>query len=119
MHVKYLLEHPAPEQVEIRLRHAEVSLTIWDGRPLVGEEPGRATNLSAFNGTPSSGEWYVEVRDRTPGERGRLQEFTLVAEYACPFPLPQSIKGTPGHPGVLRLPTGITPSTTPDRDGEK
>ena len=122
VHVKYLLDHPDPNQLEIRLTRADASIsqTLWDrGNAVKGAKLGEAAALDAFNGTPSQGEWHLFVRDAVPGQKGRLKAGTVRAYYAPVGPLPQMLSGTPGRPTSFRIPSGATPSISPDTDGKK
>jgi len=121
VYVKYLLDHPDPNQLEIRLTRADASIsqTLWDrGNVVEGTKLGEAGLLDAFKGTPSQGEWHLFVRDAVPGQQGRLKAVTVRAYYDLVGPLPQMLSGTPGRPISVRIPSGVIPSNTPDI-GEK
>jgi hypothetical protein len=59
VNLDYLLDHPSPEQLEVRITRpqSDVSITLWDrGKLVTGTKFGEAINLDAFKGTPSQGE---------------------------------------------------------------
>jgi len=122
VHVKYLLDHPDPNQLEIRLARADTSIsqTLWDrGNTVKGATLGETGVLDAFKGTPSQGEWHLLVRDVVLGQKGRLKAVTVRAYYAPVGPVPQMLSGTPGRPMSVRIPSGVIPSDTPDTDAKK
>jgi len=122
VHVKYLLDHPDPNQLEIRLTRTDASISqiLWDrGNVIKGTTLGEAGSLDAFKGTPSQGEWHLFVRDVVPGQKGWLKSVTVRAYYAPVGPLPQILSGTPGRPMSVRIPSGVIPSNTPDTDEKK
>jgi subtilisin-like proprotein convertase family protein len=121
VYVKYLLDHPDPNQLEIRLTRAGTSInqTLWNrGDAIKGAKLGEAAALDAFNGTPSRGEWHLLVRDVVPGLQGRLEAVTVRAYYAPVGPLPKMLSGSPGRPTSFRLPSGAK-SNTLDVDSKK
>lgn len=62
VNIKYILDHPDPSQLEVRLSHegSETSLALWDGKEsYAGAELGKAVGLDAFNRTPSKGGWIL------------------------------------------------------------
>jgi len=120
--VKYVLDHPDPRQLEIRLARASdtASQTLWDrGKAVKSATLGEATALDAFHGRPAQGEWQFLVRDVVPGQKGLLKAVSVRAYYAPVGPLPQVLAGTPGRPTSFRIPPGTTPSNSPDKDGQK
>lgn len=120
--VKYQLEHPDPNQLEIRLTRSgtNASATLWNrGNVIQGAKLGEASKLDGFKGTPSQGVWYLSVRDTVPGQKGQLKMASVRAFYAPTGPLPQIVKGTPSRATSLRIPSGATPSQTPDADKKK
>jgi hypothetical protein len=122
VHVKYLLDHPDPNQLEIQLTRADTSIsqTLWNrGNTIKGAKLGEAGSLDAFNGTPSQGEWHLLVRDVVPGQKGLLKVISIRADYAPVGPLPRMLSGTPGRPTSFHIPSGVTKSSTPDTDGKK
>lgn len=119
VYLKYRIEHPDPNQLEVRLRREDVGLEqiVWErGKAIPAGEFGQASDLEAFRGAPAQGQWYLRIRDLVPGQRGFLKTASLVLDYAPAGPLPTQLSGPPGRPTSLRLPAGIVPSQTPDRD---
>jgi hypothetical protein len=121
VHIRYLIEHADPNQLEVRLsRDVGGELTLWEqGKGGDTAEFGKATELDGFQGTPSQGYWYLWVRDTEPGKSGWLNGASLVVEYVPVGPLPELLSGTPGRLTSRRLSEGAVPSQTPDRDPEK
>ena len=143
VHVKFLIEHPDPDQLEIRLSQEDIGVEeiLWDrGKTTRAEfekasdseaflelQPqsarplwiGKSVDLEAFRGAPSQGKWYLWIRDVVPGQSGRLKSASLVVEYVPTGPLPTVLSGDPGRLTSRRLPDGVLPSQTPDRDKEK
>jgi subtilisin-like proprotein convertase family protein len=122
VHLKYLIEHPDPNQLEVRLRREDVSIeqVVWEqGKAVGANEFGNSGDLIAFHGAPSEGYWHLWIRDAVPGRNGWLKGASLAVEYAPLGPLPTLLSGTPGRPTSRRLPTGVVPSQTPDRDLKK
>ncbi|MFZ3070413.1 MAG: hypothetical protein WA110_04745 [Anaerolineaceae bacterium] len=122
VNVKYLVEHPDPTQLEVRLSREDggVEIVLWEGGAASNfTEYGLARNLEAFQGTPSQGEWYLFIRDVVPGQGGVLTNVSLVVDYLPTHPLPKILSGSPGRPASRHLPEGIVPSQTPDRNPEK
>ncbi|RMF48165.1 MAG: hypothetical protein D6750_08135 [Bacteroidetes bacterium] len=73
VHLKYLIEHPDPNQLEVRLRREDVGIEqiVWErGKAIPAGKFGKASDLEAFRGTPSQGQWHLWVRDAVPGQRG-------------------------------------------------
>lgn len=122
VHLKYLIEHPDPNQLEVHLRREDVGIeqVVWErGKTVGANEFGKSGDLAAFHGVPSEGYWYLWIRDAVPGRSGWLKGASLAVEYAQVGPLPILLSGTPGRLTSRRLPAGVTPSQTPDRDSEK
>jgi hypothetical protein len=118
VHVKYSIDHPDPDSLEIFLSRDPEGLRqpLWEhGRSPQGATFGRAPGLTAFAGTPASEIWYLWIRDTVPGGSGWLRSAGVVVDYA-PIPVPDAYRGPPPVP-AFRLPEGIPPSSpTPDRD---
>ncbi len=122
VHLKYWIDHPEPGQLEVRLRREDVGIeqVVWErGKTVGANEFGKSDDLTAFRGAPSEGYWYLWIRDAVPGRSGWLKGASLAVEYAPVGPLPTLLSGTPVRPTSRRLPAGVTPSQTPDRDSEK
>jgi len=121
VHVKYSIDHPDPDSLEIFLSRDPEGLRqpLWEhGRSPQGATFGRAPGLTAFAGTPASEIWYLWIRDTVPGGSGWLRSAGVVVDYA-PIPVPDSYRGPPPVP-AFRLPEGIPPSSpTLDRDPPK
>jgi len=122
VHLKYLIEHPDPNQLEVRLRREDVGIeqVVWEqGKTAGTNEFGESGDLTAFRGVPSEGYWYLWIRDVVPGRSGWLKGASLAVEYAPLGPLPVLLSGSAGQPTSRRLPAGVVPSQTPDRDLKK
>lgn len=122
VHLKYLIEHPDPNQLEVRLRREDVGIEqiVWEqGKAIPAGEFGRASDLKTFRGTPSQGQWHLWIRDAVLGQSGWLKAASLAVEYAPVGLLPTLLSGTAGRPTSYRLPVGVLPSQTPDRDQKK
>ena len=122
VHLKYLIEHPDPNQLEVRLRREDVGIeqVVWErGKTVVANEFGKSGDLTAFHGAPSEGYWSLWIRDAVPGQSGWLKGVSLAVEYAPVGPMPTLLSGTPGRPTSRRLPAGVVPSQTPDSDLKK
>ncbi|OGO26400.1 MAG: hypothetical protein A2W33_10785 [Chloroflexi bacterium RBG_16_52_11] len=122
VNVKYLLDHPNPDQLQVLLTRtdSDISQTLWDrGVPLAGTNLGAAHGLDAFRGTPAQSGWILLVRDVVPGQAGWLRGLTVHASYAPLGPLPEILAGTAGQPTSLRIPPGSVASTTLDMDDKK
>lgn len=120
--LKYLIDHPDPGQLEVYLGREKDGFRqpLWEqGKATGGSEFGKTSQLTTFEGSPSQGPWYLWIRDAMPGQQGMLKVVSLVADYRPLFPLPQPLSDPTAHPGALRLPEGILPSTTPDREEGK
>jgi len=120
--VKYLIEHPDPDQLEVRLSREDVGISqiMWErGKALAGTKFGKAEELDVFRGTPSKGQWYLWIRDAVPGQSGQLKDVSLVVDYVPTGTLPMLLSGEPGRPTSLRIPPRTVPSKTPDRDKQK
>lgn len=122
VHLKYWIEHPDPDQLEVRLVREDVGIeqTLWEGgKTASGTTFGEATNLTAFQGVPSQGRWSLWIRDTVAGQSGVLQAASLAVEYAPLGPLPTLRSGTAGRPTARRLPAGAVPSQAPDRESKE
>lgn len=122
VHLKYLIEHPDPNQLEVRLRYedGDIEQIVWErGKAIPAGELGQANDLEAFRSIPSQGQWHLWVRDAVPGQSGLLVTASIVVEYAPIGPLPTLLSGTAGRPTSRHLPAGVLPSQTPDRDPKK
>jgi len=120
--VKYLIEHPDPDQLEVRLSREDVGISqiMWErGKALAGTKFGKAEELDVFRGAPSQGQWYLWIRDAVPGQSGQLNDVSLVVDYVPTGTLPMLLSGEPGRPTSLRIPPRTVPSKTPDRDKQK
>jgi len=119
VHLKYLIEHPDPNQLEVRLRREDMGIEqiVWErGKAFLAGEFGKASDLEVFHGVPSQGQWHLWVRDAVPGQSGQLKTASIVVEYAPVGPLPTLLSGTAGRPTSRRLLAGMIPSRTPDSD---
>jgi hypothetical protein len=122
VHVKYVLDHPDPSELEIQLIRSDTSTiqALWNrGTPAKGTEPGEARGIQTFKGLTAQGEWRLQIRDRVPGKRGYLKTFTIRADYAPTGPLAIQTAGSPAKPGSLYLPQGTVNSKTRDRNPNK
>lgn len=120
--IKYLIKHPDPTQLEVRVSRKDESagMSLWEqGKAAAATEYGYAVDIEAFQGTPSRGEWYLWIRDVIPGQSGLLSHASLVVNYLPKGPLPVVLSGPPGRPYSRYLPDGIVPSQTPDPNPEK
>ena len=119
VNVKYILDHPDPSQLEVRLlrENSDISQTILENGKLVkGTELGEAVGLEVFNGTLAQGGWIFLVRDAVPGQAGWLRGLTVRPFYAPMGLLPEQLSGTPGRPTSFRFPPGIVEHTAPATD---
>jgi hypothetical protein len=119
VYLKYLIEHPDPNQLEVRLSREDVGIeqVVWGrGKTAGTNEFGKSGDLTAFHGAPSEGYWYLWMRDTIAGQNGWLKGASLAVEYAPAGPLPTLLSGTPGQPTSRRLPADVVPSQTPDKD---
>lgn len=92
VHLKYAIDHPKPEQLEISLSRDVETLgqVIWDRGALIqGDKLGEAADLDIFNGAPSQGNWCFWIRDTVPGEAGKFEAFTIRPVYAPVEPVPE------------------------------
>ena len=122
VHLKYLIEHPDTNQLEVRLRREDVGIEqiVWQrGKAIPAGEYGQASNLEVFSGTPAQGQWFLWVRDAVRGQSGLLKTASIVLEYAPASPLPTLLSGIAGRLTSRRLSAGVIPSQTPDRDLKK
>lgn len=116
VHLKYLIEHPDPNQLEVRLRREDVGIEqiVWErGKAIPASEFGQASDWEVFRGAPAQGQWYLWIRDMVPGQSGWLKAASLAVEYAPVGLLPTLLSGTAGRPTSRRLPAGVVPSQTP------
>lgn len=114
VHLKYLIEHPDPNQLEVRLRREDVGIEqiVWEGGKAVpAGEFGQASDLEVFRGTPSQGQWHLWVRDAVPGQNGWLKAASLTVEYAPVSPLPTLLSGTAGRADFPPPASGCAPLT--------
>ena len=120
--LKFKVDHPAPDQVEVHLKRAagsQVSQVLQKGGTTdLKTNEGQGFELRAFVGEPAQGEWQLWLRDLAPGQTGRLKSFSISVLYAPVEPLPAQIWGSPGRPTSLRIAPGLAESETPDA-GEK
>jgi subtilisin-like proprotein convertase family protein len=99
VNVKYILDHPDPGQLEVRLsrENGEVNQTLRDSGNLEKDtELGQVIGLEAFNGSPAQGGWIFMVRDVVPGQAGWLRGLTVRPFYTPTGPMPVQLSGTPG-----------------------
>ncbi len=122
VNVEYILDHPSPEQLEVRLSRpqADCGLIIWErGKLVEGNQLGEAINLDTFAGSPSQGEWYLSVRDTVSGQTGWLRGATVLPYYAVLNPALVQLSGPPGQLTSRRIPSGTMDPTYPDMDEKK
>lgn len=122
VHLQYLIEHPDPNQLEVHLRREDVGVEqiVWErGKAIPAGEFGQASDVEAFRGAPAQRQWFLWIRDAVPGQSGLLKTASIVVEYAPVGPLPTLLSGTAGRPTSRRLPAGVVPSQTSDRDLKK
>ena len=118
VNVKYILDHPDPDQLEVYLsrERSDVNLALWEGGKLVkGSEFGEAIGLIDFGGTLAQDGWILSVRDVVPGDIGWLRGLTIRPFYAPIGPVPSQLSGTPGRPTSFRFPPGTPEYTAPDK----
>lgn len=103
--LKYALNHPHPEQVEVELVQQATGKRV----PLTALsqiEPGQLTAnlvLTDFAGVPAEGIWTLQMRDTVPGDQGTLVYALLQATYTATGPLVQITSDPPGSPAIQRL----------------
>jgi len=122
VHVKYILDHPDPSELEIQLIHSDTKTiqTLWNrGTPAKGTELGKARGIQTFKGFAAQGEWRLQIRDTISGKKGYLKTFTIRPDYAPMGPLAIQEAGSPAKPGSLYFPQGTLNSKTPDRNPNK
>ena len=122
VHLKYLVEHPDPNQLEVRLRREDVGVeqVVWErGKTVGANELEKSGDLTTFHGVPSDGYWYLWIRDAVPGRSGWLKGASLAVEYAPVGPLPVLLSGSAGRPTSRRLPVGVASSNSLDHDQKK
>ncbi len=117
-YVKYRLDHPDPDQLEVRLTKAnsDVSETLWDqGTALQGTTLGNALGLTAFEGESAEGEWRLIVRDLVPGDQGEVTAASMRAYYAPQGPIVEIESGSIGRAGSLSRPDATATAATDDQ----
>jgi hypothetical protein len=115
--VKYSVVHSQPSDLEVQLLSsgADVAHTLWTKESAEGEELTRTSGeIGAFRGVPVNGTWFLAVKGGDQG--GYIDGFSINVYYETDMPvLRQEGPGTPGQPGLLRLPEGVAPAA-PSQD---
>jgi subtilisin-like proprotein convertase family protein len=119
--VKYKVQHPAPQELEIRLVNEATGIAydIWNhgaaGEPALEET---ILDIEAYRGQPVGEDWRLEMRDTQPGNVGTLDYVSVRVRYA---PLPEAALydasgDASGRPAMLRLPAGALDNARPVED---
>lgn len=122
VHVKYILDHPDPSELEIQITRSDMKTiqTLWNrGTPANGTELGKARGIQTFKGSTAQAEWRLQIRDLVPGKKGYLKTFTVRVDYAPTGPQAIQKAGSPAKPGSFYFPQGTMKSKTPDRNPNK
>lgn len=125
VNVKYLIDHPTPQELEVRLLkdNGETGVMLWDhGVAAMGAEWGTALGIDAFAGLPAEGIWRLQVRDTVPGQQGLLNAVSVRVQLTPTGPMPEIRSGPTGQPMSLRLPedayehSGVVGDPVPESD---
>jgi hypothetical protein len=118
--VKYSVVYSQPGDLEVQLLNSgtEVTHALWNRESAEGPELTRsAGEINAFQGAPVNGTWSLAVKG---GEQeGYIDGFSINVYYETDMPVLRQEGGTPGQPGFLRLPEGVTPASLPQDEDEK
>lgn len=116
--IKYTIDHPNPNQLEIRLskKGAKADSILWEPGNGKGALFGKANGLQELSGAPAEGDWVLDIRNAQSGGKGYLNEVSLAVDYAPVSPVPEATIEGSGNPVSIRIPDGATPANIPDTD---
>lgn len=121
VNVRLSFNHPASDQIEIRLTRTDSEINIpLDFSQFSPEGSVSITQIHDFDGLPSKGEWIVEIRDIVPGITGSIRNVSITPFYTAKDNIPILLTENEKTPVYVRIPDEAIRNTVyPDTDEYK
>ncbi len=121
--IKYVIEDPDPNLLEIRLskKDAKAESNLWEPKNLKGSQFGRANALPEWTGVAAKGDWILRIHNTGHGKKNKLIEVELAIDYTPMGPalIPISEGAKAGRTVSLRLPEGTVLSDFHEANSDK